>query len=114
VLPKLVAKEVVKDLIRKDSLESELKITQSNLRLLEHNISAKDSIITFKSNIIQLYTEREKNYNTIIDLKDLQKKNLEDLTKKLNKDLKKQKLKLFARTSFGVVVIGGLSYLLLK
>jgi hypothetical protein len=113
-LPKIVAKEVAKDLIRKDSLESELKVTQKNMGLLEHNLTAKDSLITSKDGIIDLYKEKEKNYNTMIDLKDLQKKNLEELAKKLNRDLKKQKLKLFARTSFGVIVIGGLSYLLLK
>lgn len=113
-LPKVVAKEVVKDLIRKDSLESELKVTQKNMGLLEHNLTAKDSLLTSKDGVIELYKEKEKNYNTMIDLKDLQKKNLEELAKKLNRDLKKQKLKLFARTTFGVIVIGGLSYLLLK
>ena len=113
-LPKIVAKEVAKDLIRKDSLESELKVTQKTMGLLEHNLTAKDSLITSKDGIIDLYQQKEKNYNTMIDLKDLQKKNLEDLAKKLNRDLKRQKLKLFARTSFGVIVIGGLSYLLLK
>jgi hypothetical protein len=113
-LPKIVAKEVAKDLIRKDSLESELKVTQKTMGLLEHNLTAKDSLLTSKDGIIDLYQQKEKNYNTMIDLKDLQKKNLEELTKKLNRDLKKQKLKLFARTSFGVIVIGGLSYLLLK
>jgi hypothetical protein len=114
LLPKIVAKEVVKDLIRKDSLESELKITKINTGLLKNNLIAKDSIITSKNSIIELYKEKENNYNTMIDLKDLQNKNLDDLVKKLNKDLKKQKIKLFTRTTFGVIVIGGLSYLLLK
>jgi hypothetical protein len=114
VLPKIVAKEVVKDLIRKDSLESELNITKTNMGLLKNNIIAKDSIISSKNGIIELYKEKENNYNTMIDLKDSQKKNLEDLVKKLNKDLKKQRVKLATRTTFGVIVIGGLSYLLLK
>ena len=113
-LPKIVAKEVVKDLIRKDLLESELKITNTNMGLLKNNLIAKDSLITSKNSIIELYKEKENNYNTVIELKDIQKKNLEDLIKKLNKDLKKQKIKLFTRTTFGVIVIGGLSYLLLK
>lgn len=84
------------------------------MAILEDNLVAKDSLITSNNDIIELYKEKEKNYNTMIDLKDLQKKNLEELTKKLNKDLKKQKLKLFTRTSFGMIAIGGLSYLLLK
>lgn len=113
-LPKIVAIEVVKDLIRKDSLETEVKYLKSNIGLLEKNLSIKDSIILIKDNIISVYVEKEKNWNSIIDLKDEQKKNLEDLTKKLTKDLKKQKVKLFFRTSFGLAIIGGLTYLLLK
>jgi hypothetical protein len=114
VLPKLVAIEVVKDLIRKDSLELELKTSKNNYSLLEKNISSKDSIIKLKDNIILVYTEKEKNCNTMIELKDTQKKNLEDLTKQLTKEIKKQKIKLFFRTSFGLAIIGGLTYLLIR
>jgi hypothetical protein len=114
MLPKLVAIEVVKDLIRKDSLELELKTSKNNYSLLEKNISSKDSIIKLKDNTISVYVEKEKNCNTIIELKDTQKKNLEDLNKQLVKEIKKQKIKLFFRTSFGLAIIGGLTYLLLR
>lgn len=113
-LPKSVAIEVVKDILRKDSLESEIMVAKLNIDLLQNIISNKDSMITSKDNIISIYKEKEKNYTTVITLKDLQKKNLEDLVAKLNHDLKRQKLKLFARTTFGAIIIGGLTYLILK
>ena len=113
-LPKSVAIEVVKDILRKDSLESEITVAKLNIDLLQNSISNKDSMITSKDNIISIYKEKEKNYTTVITLKDLQKKNLEDLVAKLNHDLKRQKLKLFARTTFGAIIIGGLTYLILK
>ena len=113
-LPKIVAIEIVKDLIRKDSLETEVNFLKNNMGLLEKNLVIKDSIILIKDNIISVYVEKEKNWNNIIELKDLQKKNLEDLTKKLTVDLKRQKVKGFFSTTFGLAIIGGLTYLLLK
>jgi hypothetical protein len=113
-LPKGVAIEVVKDLIRKDSLDLELNTVKGNYKLLEKNLTVKDSIIGIKDNIISIYVEKEKNFNTIIEFKDLQKKNLEDQNKQLTKEIKRQKIKLFFRTSFGLAIIGGLTYLLIK
>ena len=113
-LPKPVAKEVVKDLIRKDSLEVEVSVIKKNNNILENTVVIKDSIIKYKDNIIELQKEKEKNHLLIEELKDAQKSNLEKLAKDLNRDLKKQKLKLFARTTFGVIIIGGLTYLILK
>ena len=46
--------------------------------------------------MISLYEQKEKNYLTIIELKDLQQINLQNNIKKLNKDIKKLKLKLVA------------------
>ena len=113
-LPKSVAIQVIKDVIRKDSLEAEIMVAKTNIDLLQYNLSNKDSMILSKDNIISLYKEKESNYNTVISLKDLQKKNLEDLVTKLNRDLRRQKLKLFSRTTFGSIIIGGLTYLILK
>lgn len=113
-LPKAVARENVKELIRKDSLEAELSVLKTNYSLLEKNLSFKDSIITIKSDQIGLYQEKEKNYLTIIDLKDEQKKNLEELSKNLNKEIKKLKLNSFKNTAISGIIIIGLTYLLLK
>lgn len=95
-IPKPVAKEIVKDLIKKDLLEAELNVCKVNYDLLNNNLQLKDSIILSKNNMISLYEQKEKNYLTIIELKDLQQINLQNNIKKLNKDIKKLKLKLVA------------------
>jgi hypothetical protein len=113
-LPKAVARENVKELIRKDSLETEISVLKNNYSLLEQNNSYKDTIIESKSRQIDLYKEKEKNYLTIIELKDEQKKNLEELTKSLNKEIKKMKLNSLKNTAISSIIIIGLTYFLLK
>jgi len=110
-LPKNVAKEVVKDIIRKDSLEAELKSVKLDVSLLNSNLVAKDSIIMSKDNIITLWGEKEKNYLTIISLKDQQRTNVEALNKTLAADLKKAKRKSTVKTIVGTAIVGGLLYL---
>ncbi len=112
-LPKNVAKEVVKDIIRKDSLETELKVLTENYKLLETNSVIKDSVIQSKDGVINLWKDKEKNYLTIIDLKDQQKTNLEVLNKSLAADLRKTKRKSTVKTLIGGAIIGGLTYLLI-
>ncbi len=113
-LPKNVAIAVAKDIIRKDSLTSEVESLKKTQKLLELNSAIKDSIINTKQNIILLHQEKEKNYNTMLDYKDLQKKNLEDLTTTLNKELKKTKRQLKFTKIGGVLIMGVFSYLILK
>lgn len=111
-LPKNVAKEVVKDLIRKDSLESELKVCQKNTELLEQNLTLKDSIILSKDTQISLQKEKEVNYETMLQLKDTQIENFKLLTDKLNADIKKNKRKTVLKTIGNTALIGGLVFLL--
>lgn len=59
-LPKAVARENVKELIRKDSLETEISVLKTNYSLLEQTSSYKDTIIESKSRQIDLYKEKEK------------------------------------------------------
>lgn len=113
-LPKNVAKAVVKDIIRNDSLQAELKIANTNIDLFKKNIIYYDSVVTNKDNQINLYKLKDTNYETMLILKDTQKKNLENLTTQLTSDLKKAKRQLKFRTGIGVAIIGGLTYLLLK
>lgn len=79
-LPKSVAKEIVKDLYRKDSLQNELSIVKETYRLLQENYSLKDSLISNKASIINIYKERENNLNSVISLKDKQIKEYSDLS----------------------------------
>ncbi len=111
-LPKNVAREVVKDLLRKDSLESELKVCQENMGLLEHNLTLKDSIILSKDTQISLQKQKETNYETVIQLKDAQITNLGTLVEKLNDDIKKNRRKTVLKTIGNTVLIGGLGFLL--
>ena len=113
-LPKAVARENIKELIKKDSLEMEITILKKNYSLLEQNITLKDSVINSKTKQIELYVEKEKNYLTIIDLREQQKKNLEDLSKNLNKEIKKMKLNSIKNTAISTIIMVGLTYMLLK
>lgn len=113
-LPKKVGVEVVKDILRKDSLEAEVGILKANEKLFKDNLNIKDTIIASKDGQIGIYQAREVNFNKIIDLKDQQKANLEDATKKLNSDLKKVKVKLAVRSTLGLALIGVLTYLVVK
>lgn len=110
-LPKNVAREVVKDIIRKDSLETELKVLNENYKLLENNSTIKDSVIQSKDGVINLWKDKEKNYLSIIDLKEQQKTNLETLTTSLAADLRQLKRKRTTTTIILSAIIGGLTYL---
>ena len=114
VLPKAVAREVVKDVIRKDSCEQQLNVIQANLDLSQKNNELKDSIILSKDTQLQLWDEKGKNYETMLILKDTEKKNLEMAIKPLQKDLKKTKRKVVITEIAAGAVILFLGYLLIK
>lgn len=92
-ISKDVAKQILRDLYRVDSLRVELYTVQENYKLLQANSSLKDSIISNKNNAIEAYKEREKNFNEIISLKDKQIKEYSDFSDKLKADLNKSKKK---------------------
>lgn len=113
-IPKAIAREIAKDLIRKDSLESENIVLKKDIGFLTLNLIAKDSIINSKAIEILLYQQRERNFTGIITTKDAQRANVDELNKKLVKDIKSVKTKLAVRTTVSVGIIGGLIYLFLK
>lgn len=92
-LPKPVAKEVAKDLIRKDSLETVVNTQNDIIKLLNDNLRLKDSIITNRNGVISLFEHKEKNYNTVIGYKDLQISNQSLTIKTLSKENKKIKVR---------------------
>ena len=69
VLPKRVAIQVVKDLIRADGLDSTNKILTNNNLLLSKNIALKDSIITKKDSIILIYAQKEVDWVNMVSYK---------------------------------------------
>lgn len=114
ILPKLVAKEVVKDILRKDSCQTELSLVKNNLELSEKNNVLKDSSITNQKAQLELWDQKGKNYETMLVLKDTQKKNLEMAIQPLREDLKKTKKKL-VKTQIGAgVIILFLSYIIVR
>lgn len=90
-LPKSIAKEVLKDLYRKDSLNEELVVLLKNYAILEQTSNLKDSLILNKTTIIEFQKQKETNRDSVISIKDRQIKEYEDLSKELKSDLEKSK-----------------------
>lgn len=83
-----VAKLAIKDILKGDGCEVELKLTQEKLFKTEVREKEKDSHIF-------LLEEKDKNNNFMLGKKDEQLKVSEDLTKSLHKELKVQRTKTF-------------------
>ncbi len=92
-LPKRVAKEVVKDIIKGDSLAIEYQYLKANYSLLDKNLSLKDSVISYKDQQIGILKDRDSNYVRMLQLKDQQiqtySKAAQDVQDKLQKERKK-------------------------
>jgi hypothetical protein len=107
-------KNIIKDLIRKDSLEAEVQVCKNNTTLYQQNIQSKDFIISIKNEEIKAKDSQIVNLNTAIGLKDTQNKNLQKNIDDLNVLLKKANKKVVTRTLVGGAIITTLTYLLLK
>jgi hypothetical protein len=78
----------IKDIIKGDGCQLELKETQEKLIKTEEREKEKDSHIV-------LLEEKDKNNNFMLGKKDEQLKVSEELTSNLNKELKSQRTKTF-------------------
>jgi hypothetical protein len=97
-LEKPIARLVIKDLIGGDGIKQELNLTQDKVNILEHKVILKDSIISnLNYQII--------NYKNIIDNKSKQLFLSQELSYKLQNDLKKQQIKNKVITGTGVLGI---------
>ena len=83
-----VAKLAIKDIIKGDGCQLELKETQEKLLKTEEREKEKDSHII-------LLEEKDKNNNFMLGKKDEQLKVSEELTNRLQKELKGQRTKTF-------------------
>jgi hypothetical protein len=83
-----VAKLAIKDILKGDGCEVELKLTQVKVIKLETREKEKDSHIVFLE-------EKDKNNNFMLGKKDEQLKVSEELTNSLHKELKGQRTKTF-------------------
>jgi len=85
-LEKPIARLVIKDLIMWDGTKQELFLTQDKVKLLEQKIVFKDSII---SNLNTQIT----NYKSIMDTRSEQLALSQELSSRLQRDLKKEQVK---------------------
>ena len=104
-LEKPVAKLVIKDLLTGDEAKEELVLSVTKFKLLEQKVVLKDSVITNLNDQIS-------NFNTMISTKQDQLNLSQELSKKLQKDLKKQKLKTKLAGGAGVVAVIAVAVLL--
>ena len=96
----------MKDLISGDSAKAELKLTEAQLVQTEKKVVLKDSVIT----TLRL---KEVNYLTIIDAEKEKFRIVEDYSKKLEWDLKKEKVKGKFKSILGTGVIAVLTFFLI-
>ena len=85
-LEKPIARLAIKDLIMWDGTKQELFLTQDKVKLLEQKIVFKDSII---SNLNTQIT----NYKSIMDTRSEQLALSQELSSRLQRDLKKEQVK---------------------
>ncbi len=103
-LKKPIARLVIKDLIKGDGTKGELALTLGKIEILEQKIILKDSVI-FNLN------SKISNFNSILLTKTDQLALSQELSKKLQTDLKKQKFK--NKLTMGAGLIGIIGAVLL-
>ena len=104
-LRKPIAKLVIKDLIIGDGSKEQIAILNTKIGLLENKIVLKDSII-FNLNT------KVTNYESILNVKGDQLALSQELSKKLEKDLAKAKLKSKLVGGAGLLLAAGAAILL--
>lgn len=104
-LKKPVAKLVIKDLITGDGVKNELALTLDKIKLFEQKLVLKDSVI-FNLN------SKINNFNSILLTKSDQLFLSQKLSKKLETDLKAQKIKTKLMGGAGIVAVLGVIFLL--
>ena len=103
-LEKPIVKLVIKDLITGDEAKSTLSITNDKINLLEQKIFLKDRIILNLNNQVS-------NFNSILAQKNNQLNISRELSERLEKDLKRAKIK--NKLTLGAGIAGAVAVLLL-
>ena len=102
-----VVKQIMKDLVSGDEAKAQLKLTEQQLLETEKKVSLKDSVIT-------TLRAKEVNYNTIIDSEKQKFEIMDRYSKKLELDLKKEKVKNKFKSILGTGVIAVLTFFIIK
>lgn len=101
-----VVKQIMKDVLSGDSAKAQLKLAEEQLIQTEKKVVLKDSII----NTLRL---KEENYNTIIGAERQKFDIMEKYSKKLEFDLKKERVKNKFKSILGTGVIAVLGFFLI-
>ena len=101
-----VVRQIMKDLLSGDSAKAQLEITEKQLLETEKKVVLKDSVIS-------ILREKEANYIKIIDSEKQKFNIVENYSKKLEWDLKKEKVKNKFKSVIGVGIIGVLTFFLI-
>ena len=101
-----VVKQIMKDLVSGDEAKAQLKLTEQQLLETEKKVSLKDSVIT-------TLRAKEVNYNTIIDSEKQKFEIMDRYSKKLELDLKKEKVKNKFKSILGAGVIAVLTFFII-
>ena len=104
-LKKPIAKLVIKDLITGDGAKKELALTLDKINLLEQKVVLKDSIILSLNSQVG-------NFESIMLTKSNQLALSQELSKKLQTDLKKQKLKTKLMGGAGIIAIAATVFII--
>jgi len=105
-LPVSVFKQIAQDLLKGDSAIAHLKLSEQQIVQLEDKVVLKDGIInTMKT--------KEENYNKIISAQNEKYDVLEGYTKKLEFNLKKEKVKNKFKSILGTGAIAILTFFLI-
>lgn len=101
-----VVRQIMKDIVSGDAAKEQLKLTEAQLSETEKKVVLKDSVI---------YTLRlkEANYITMVDAEKQKFQIMETYSKKLEWDLKKEKVKGKFKSILGTGVIAVLTVLLI-
>ena len=101
-----IARRIAIDLVAGDFCKEELQLVKTNLTLTEYKVKLKDSIIGKME-------EREYDLNAIISKKDDMYSKQEEISKTLQKELRKQKGTSFIYKFLSLLGIASTSYLLI-
>jgi hypothetical protein len=101
-----VVKTIVKDLLSGDSAKALLSLSNQHITELEKKVELKDSIISAMKS-------KEVNFKKIIDTQDQKFVLLENYTKKIEIDLKKEKVKNKFKSFISVGIVGALTFFLI-
>lgn len=101
-----VVKQIMKDLVSGDEAKAQLKLTEQQLLETEKKVSLKDSVIT-------TLRSKEVNYQTIIDSEKQKFEIMDRYSKKLEMDLKKEKVKNKFKSILGTGVIAVLTFFII-